>query len=608
MIRVVQLHVFVVVMLLGLHRPLFAQTSVFSCSTFASTGSCGLGNDQSFHPNGVVSLSSPNVTFIPTGAVHRVGSLWWSSPVNIQKFTSTFTFVPNGQNFAFVVQNDVGSSGNGTGFDAGAGCESGFYQAFGNGPFPNNLLALELDSYSPLTLNGSFSYSSAQIYQANQSPCLPNDDGPDYTPTTKLSTYPVNLTSGAQDTTTGDRYSATVTYDGAILALNMYDLSKGGSCPGSACYSHTWTTNIPSLVGNTTAYVGFTAATGLVSLFPLYLDSFSFTEGATTQASSPTFTPAAGTYNATQLVNLSDASSGATVYYTTDGTTPTTGSSKYSGPITVGSSETLQAMAVETGASNSAVASATYTIASSSPSGTSASTINFPSGFAAHPGNLWLSNGAIYSGSSIEMTQANTSLANNLWYKYPVNVQAFNTQFEWTANCPAKPARCGDGLGFMIISRSNPSSLGYNYSGSSGSQFSWSRCSSQLQCPYMSSVLVKFDLYNNSTGSDGANLTGFYSAGSYPQPPQAGYDMSPSGISMQSGHLMKATLTYNGSVLMETVTDTVTGATYRNSYAADIPSMVAGDTAFVGFGGSSGAAYVTQMLQGWTYTVEAPAN
>ncbi len=82
--------------------------------------------------------------------------------------------------------------------------------------------------------------------------------------------------------------------------------------------------------------------------------------------------------------------------------------------------------------------------------------------------------------------------------------------------------------------------------------------------------------------------------------------MAPSGINMQSGHLMKATLTYNGTVLMESVTDATTGATYRNSYSVDIPSLVGGDTALVGFGGSSGAASVTQKIQNWSYTVEQP--
>ena len=68
---------------------------------------------------------------------------------------------------------------------------------------------------------------------------------------------------------------------------------------------------------------------------------------------------------------------------------------------------------------------------------------------------------------------------------------------------------------------------------------------------------------------------------------------------------MRATLSYNGTVLTETVTDTVTGATYTNNYTANIPSLVAGNIAYVGFGGGTGAATVTQDLQSWTYTVQS---
>ena len=85
-------------------------------------------------------------------------------------------------------------------------------------------------------------------------------------------------------------------------------------------------------------------------------------------AATPTFSPSPGTYTSAQTVTISDATSGASIYFTTNGTTPTTASTPYTGPITVSSSETLQAIATASGYSTSAVASATYTISSSTVS------------------------------------------------------------------------------------------------------------------------------------------------------------------------------------------------------------------------------------------------
>lgn len=76
----------------------------------------------------------------------------------------------------------------------------------------------------------------------------------------------------------------------------------------------------------------------------------------------PTFAPASGTYGGTQSVTISEATPGATIYFTTDGTAPTTSSSVYSAPIAVSQSETVEALAVESGYQSSAASSATYDI------------------------------------------------------------------------------------------------------------------------------------------------------------------------------------------------------------------------------------------------------
>lgn len=75
----------------------------------------------------------------------------------------------------------------------------------------------------------------------------------------------------------------------------------------------------------------------------------------------PTFSPAEGTYEGTQSVEISCITQGATIYYTTDGSDPTSSSTLYSDAVTIDQSCTLKAIAIKDGES-SAVASAYYEI------------------------------------------------------------------------------------------------------------------------------------------------------------------------------------------------------------------------------------------------------
>lgn len=90
--------------------------------------------------------------------------------------------------------------------------------------------------------------------------------------------------------------------------------------------------------------------------------SVSGTETAPVPASTPTFTPPPGTYTSDQSVAIHDLTPGATIYYTTNGSTPTTSSAKYVATIPIAATETLKAIATAPGYMTSAVASALYTI------------------------------------------------------------------------------------------------------------------------------------------------------------------------------------------------------------------------------------------------------
>ncbi len=80
------------------------------------------------------------------------------------------------------------------------------------------------------------------------------------------------------------------------------------------------------------------------------------------QAATPTFSPGGGTYTSAQSVTIASATSGATIKYTTNGSTPTSSSATYTGAIQVSSTMTIKAIAIKSGMTDSAVAAASYTI------------------------------------------------------------------------------------------------------------------------------------------------------------------------------------------------------------------------------------------------------
>jgi N-acetylneuraminic acid mutarotase len=127
---------------------------------------------------------------------------------------------------------------------------------------------------------------------------------------------------------------------------------SAGNIPGARWFSTTWTDSSGHLwlFGGG----GFDANGNWGSLGDLW----EFQPFAT--ASTPTFSLAAGTYTSIQTVTIADSTPGAIIYYTLDGSTPTTASALYSKALTISQTTTINAIAIATGYSNSAVATATY--------------------------------------------------------------------------------------------------------------------------------------------------------------------------------------------------------------------------------------------------------
>src|SRR6266700_513203 len=148
------------------------------------------------------------------------------------------------------------------------------------------------------------------------------------------------------------------TYTGSVT-VSISDATSGatihyttdGSTPttSSPVYSGTLTFN------QTTTLKAMAAASGMT-------DSGVASATYTIRVATPTFSPGSGTYTGSVTVTISDATSGAAIHYTTDGSTPTTSSAVYTGALTFTQTTTLKAMAAASGMTDSGVASATYTI------------------------------------------------------------------------------------------------------------------------------------------------------------------------------------------------------------------------------------------------------
>ncbi len=151
--------------------------------------------------------------------------------------------------------------------------------------------------------------------------------------------------------------SVTLT-DAAQGAAIYYTLD--GSTPSSASTSYTGSIAVLSSV--TLKAVAVLAGSMSAAASATYVISGSPTPpSGNSPPPAPVITPASGTYTTAQSVTLTDAAQGAAIYYTLDGSTPSSASPTYSGPITVSSSVTLKAVAVLAGLT-SAISSCSYVI------------------------------------------------------------------------------------------------------------------------------------------------------------------------------------------------------------------------------------------------------
>ncbi len=209
--------------------------------------------------------------------------------------------------------------------------------------------------------------------------------------------------------------------------------------------------------------------------------------------------------------------------------------------------------------------------------------------FSVSTDQLRFNGNAAVVGAVARLTNGGGYQDGSFYYQNKVNISRFSTTFSFRLSNPQ-----ADGFTF-IIQGNNTQALG-----SAGGDLGYQGITN--------SVAIKFDLWNNA--GEGDNSTGIFTDGRSPSVRQGGLppsvpdqsvNLNGTGIDLHSEHVIKVNLVYDGSKLMEVLTDTATGASYTTSYTVDIASFVGGSSAYVGFTGATGGASATQDILMWTF-------
>ncbi len=217
---------------------------------------------------------------------------------------------------------------------------------------------------------------------------------------------------------------------------------------------------------------------------------------------------------------------------------------------------------------------------------------NFPTALNAQ--GLFFNGSAAISGATLQLTDNQPNEAASSFFAKPVNIQGFTTDFTFLETHPfvhsyydtvytVQPPPA-DGFTFTIQNAA-PTALGSNAKGLGYAGIA-------------KSVAVKFDIHDNA--GEGPDSTGLYVDGALPTVPAI--DLTGSGIDLHSGNPIAAHVTYDGTTLHLTLTDTVTLKTWAHAFTIDIPTTVGGTTAYVGFTGATGGKTATQQILTWTFT------
>lgn len=213
-----------------------------------------------------------------------------------------------------------------------------------------------------------------------------------------------------------------------------------------------------------------------------------------------------------------------------------------------------------------------------------AQVVNHPANFTGQADMTINGNAVVTGAGNLQLTSATNNQTGSAFTTAPTSVAKFATRFDFHELGTA--GGMADGLGFCI-QRVGPTTIG----GGGGSMG---------YAGMLTSIFIKFDCYSN------VSTTQIYQNGAAPA--DAGsLDMRAAGVDVHSQHNFRVVITYDGTNAVMSVTDLTTNAVFNTTFAVNIPTVIGGATAHVGFTGATGGANANQEILNWTYLLPPTA-
>ncbi len=475
--------------------------------------------------------------------LNDTGSAFTNQRLNIDQFSTTFQFrIHDGTNppadgFTFTIQNNAP-----TALGAGGGCLG--YCNIGNS------VAVMFDMYS----GGTLASTTNLLFNGVKAGAI--DMGPSGIDLKNANVKQVDLTYNG--TTLHEVVTDTVTH---------------------AQFTHDYTVNIAASIGTDAAFVGFTGACGGLSSLQ-DIQTWTFTPGVGIPAPPVSAVAAVSGANVNLTwVSHSTNETGFSIERSDNGLNNFQVIGTATGPRFTDMNVPPGNHYYRVRAFN-AQGNSPYSNVANIVVGPTSPFTDHSAGFA-NTSDLKLNGGPTVVGTHLRLTDGGGSEARTAWTTSKVGIQNFSTSFILQDQNVTGSA---DGAVFAV-QNNDP-----NQVGGAGGAFGYGGIGK--------SVAVYFDLYSGATHK---STTLLITNGNVDK--TNAIDMGPSGIVLGSNHPLRVDLSYDVTQLAfsETVTDTVTGAIFQHIYTnVNVPQIVGGTTAYVGFTGGTGGETSIQDIVSWS--------